>query len=122
MICQLSHSNSMLKAKVHLFKMSRNHHFFGKNIYDSVQVPLLASQRRLFLCQYFLVKNGVPVACKQYFCLFADHLVQQQTPNRAIFKELPKPALQHLSTCLELFPGVSRYRIWLMALPEMGAG
>ena len=27
-----------------------------------------------------------------------------------------------MSTCLELFPGVPRYRIsWLMALPEMGA-
>ena len=44
------------------------------------------------------------------------------TKKRAIFKELPKPAVQHLSTCLELFPWVSRYRIWLMTLPEMGAG
>ena len=46
-------------------------------------------------------------------------IVQQQS---VIFKELPKLAVQHLSTYLELFPGVSRYRIWLMTLPEMGAG
>ena len=26
------------------------------------------------------------------------------TKERAILKELPKPAEQHLSTCLELFP------------------
>ena len=46
-------------------------------------------------------------------------IVQQQRDQ--IF-EVPKPAVQHLSTCLELFLGVSRYRIWLMTLPEMGAG
>ena len=47
------------------------------------------------------------------------HIVQQQRDH--IF-EVPKPAVQHLSTCLELFSGISRYRIWLMTLPEMGAG
>ena len=36
--------------------------------------------------------------------------------------EVPKTAVQHLSTCLELFSGISRYRIWLMTLPEMGVG
>ena len=46
-------------------------------------------------------------------------VVQQQRDQ--IFA-VPKPAVQHLSTCLELFPGVSKYRIWLMTLPEMGAG
>ena len=46
-------------------------------------------------------------------------IVQQQ---RAQIFEEPKPAVQHLSTCLELFSGISRYRIWLMTLPEMGAG
>ena len=47
------------------------------------------------------------------------YIVQQQ---RVQIFEVPKPAVQHLSTCLELFSGISRYRIWLMTLPEMGAG
>ena len=51
-----------------------------------------------------------------------SYLVQQQTPKNTLLKELPKPAVQHLFTCLELFPEVSRYRIWLMTLQEMGAG
>ena len=43
-------------------------------------------------------------------------LVQQKREH--IF-QLPKPAVQHfLSTCLELFPWVSRYRIWLMTWAE----
>ena len=46
-------------------------------------------------------------------------LVQQQRDQ--IF-EIPKPAVQHLSTYPKLFPGISGYRIWLMTLPEMGAG
>ena len=36
--------------------------------------------------------------------------------------QVPEPAVQHFSTCLELFSGISRYRIWLMTLSEMGAG
>ena len=46
-------------------------------------------------------------------------LVQQQ---RDQLFEAPKTAVQHLSTCLELFSGICKYRIWLMTLPEMGAG
>ena len=46
-------------------------------------------------------------------------IVQQQKDQIFV---VPKPAVQHLSTCLELFSEISRYIIWLMTLPEMGAG
>ena len=67
-------------------------------------------------------KHGVNPIKKHGGPALETHLkviVQQQRDQ--IF-EVPKPAVQHFSTCLELFSGISRYRIWLMTLPEMGAG
>ena len=36
---------------------------------------------------------------------YSTNSTAADTKKRAIFKKLPKPALQHLSTCLELFLG-----------------
>ena len=64
---------------------------------------------------YQTIINLVP--CKTTSYRYNIPWVTQQQ-KRAIFKELPKP-VQHLSTCLELFPEVTIYRIRSMTLAEM---
>ena len=47
------------------------------------------------------------------------HVVQQQ--RNQIFV-VPKPAVQHSSTCLKLFSGISRYRILVDDIAGNGGG
>ena len=87
----------------------------GKSFLTELSVKQFSGFPRSFLKHFWPEHSAFNSSCIESSCIEFCSIVRQK---RAIFG-LPKPAVQHLSTCVELFAGVSRNRIWLITLSEI---